>query len=65
VARSIFDRYSFDLIYARPRQTLQAWCAELKRAIAEAEDPAAAAYRLKAMTAAAPLEAHGPTQPQT
>jgi len=22
VARSIFDRYSFDLIYARPRQTL-------------------------------------------
>jgi len=35
------------------------------RAIAEAEDPAAAAYRLKAMTAAAPLEAHGPTQPQT
>ncbi len=24
VARSIFDRYSFDLIYARPRQTLSA-----------------------------------------
>ena len=38
VARSIFDRYSFDLIYARPRQTLEAWAAELKRAIAEAAE---------------------------
>jgi putative oxygen-independent coproporphyrinogen III oxidase len=38
VARSIFDRYSFDLIYARPRQTLEAWGAELKRAIAEAAE---------------------------
>ncbi|HEY4983018.1 MAG TPA: radical SAM family heme chaperone HemW [Pseudolabrys sp.] len=38
VARSIFDRYSFDLIYARPRQTLEAWSAELKRAIAEAAE---------------------------
>jgi putative oxygen-independent coproporphyrinogen III oxidase len=38
VARSIFDRYSFDLIYARPRQTLKAWGAELKRAIAEAAE---------------------------
>src|ERR1700742_2062300 len=36
VARSIFDRYSFDLIYARPRQTPEAWAAELKHAIAEA-----------------------------
>jgi putative oxygen-independent coproporphyrinogen III oxidase len=36
VARSIFDRYSFDLIYARPGQTPQAWAAELKRATAEA-----------------------------
>ena len=35
VARSIFARYSFDLIYARPQQTLDAWAAELKRAIAE------------------------------
>src|SRR5262249_53494284 len=25
VARSIFDRYSFDLIYARPDQTVAAW----------------------------------------
>jgi len=38
VARSIFDRYSFDLIYARPRQSLDAWEAELKRAIAEAAE---------------------------
>jgi oxygen-independent coproporphyrinogen-3 oxidase len=38
VARSIFQRYSFDLIYARPRQTLDAWRMELKRAIAEAAE---------------------------
>jgi len=38
VARSIFNRYSFDLIYARPRQSLAAWAAELTRAIAEAAE---------------------------
>lgn len=38
VARSIFDRYSFDLIYARPQQSLEAWAAELRRAIAEAAE---------------------------
>jgi oxygen-independent coproporphyrinogen-3 oxidase len=38
VARAAFERYSFDLIYARPRQTPQAWAAELKRAIAEAAE---------------------------
>src|SRR5215470_928687 len=36
VARGNFERYSFDLIYARPRQTTADWAAELKRAIAEA-----------------------------
>ena len=36
VARSVFDRYSFDLIYARPRQTLEAWARELERALCEA-----------------------------
>jgi putative oxygen-independent coproporphyrinogen III oxidase len=36
VARSIFDRYSFDLIYARPSQTPKAWAAELERATVEA-----------------------------
>jgi len=38
VARSIFKRYSFDLIYARPRQTLESWGVELRRAIAEAAE---------------------------
>jgi putative oxygen-independent coproporphyrinogen III oxidase len=38
IARSVFERYSFDLIYARPQQTVQAWAAELKRAIAEAAE---------------------------
>jgi putative oxygen-independent coproporphyrinogen III oxidase len=32
-ARKIFDRYSFDLIYARPKQSLQDWEAELTGAI--------------------------------
>ena len=38
IARSVFERYSFDLIYARPRQTPQAWTAELNRAINEAAE---------------------------
>src|SRR5262245_62452823 len=38
IARSIFNRYSFDLIYARPRQTTEAWAKELRRAIAEAAE---------------------------
>jgi oxygen-independent coproporphyrinogen-3 oxidase len=38
IARTNFERYSFDLIYARPRQTPQAWAAELTRAIAEAAE---------------------------
>ena len=38
IARKSFDRYSFDLIYARPRQTPQEWEAELKRAIGEAAE---------------------------
>lgn len=33
IARHTFDRHSFDLIYARPDQTPQAWQAELKRAL--------------------------------
>src|SRR5215510_11168940 len=36
IARTIFHRYSFDLIYARPGQTAQVWAAELRRAIAQA-----------------------------
>ena len=37
-ARATFDRISFDLIYARPEQTAQAWEAELTRAIGLAAD---------------------------
>jgi putative oxygen-independent coproporphyrinogen III oxidase len=36
VARSIFPRWSFDLIYARSDQTPGAWAVELRRAIAQA-----------------------------
>jgi putative oxygen-independent coproporphyrinogen III oxidase len=36
IARTTFERYSFDLIYARPGQTPQAWAAELERALTEA-----------------------------
>jgi putative oxygen-independent coproporphyrinogen III oxidase len=36
VARAVFDRYSFDLIYARPEQTAEAWSSELRTALAQA-----------------------------
>jgi len=38
LARTVFERYSFDLIYARPNQTPQAWARELARAIDEAAE---------------------------
>ena len=38
IARANFERYSLDLIYARPRQTPQQWQSELKHAIAEAAE---------------------------
>ena len=38
VARAVFDRVSFDLIYARQGQTLDAWRAELERALSMAID---------------------------
>ncbi len=38
LARTVFQRYSFDLIYARPNQTPQAWTQELKQAIDEAAE---------------------------
>ncbi|WP_426438237.1 radical SAM family heme chaperone HemW [Bradyrhizobium genosp. P] len=38
IARTAFDRYSFDLIYARPGQTPQMWSSELKQAISEAAE---------------------------
>ena len=36
VARSVFGRYSFDLIYARPNQEPKAWARELNAALDEA-----------------------------
>ncbi len=38
IARKAFERYSFDLIYARPDQTPAMWADELTRAIAEAAE---------------------------
>ena len=38
IARTAFDRYSFDLIYARPDQTPEMWADELKLAIAQAAE---------------------------
>jgi putative oxygen-independent coproporphyrinogen III oxidase len=38
IARHAFQRYSFDLIYARPDQTPEIWADELKFAIAEAAE---------------------------
>jgi oxygen-independent coproporphyrinogen-3 oxidase len=38
IARSVFERYSFDLIYARPDQTPDMWAEELQRAISEAAE---------------------------
>ena len=38
LARETFPRLSFDLIYARPGQTLEAWQAELEAAIGHAAD---------------------------
>jgi putative oxygen-independent coproporphyrinogen III oxidase len=38
LARETFPRLSFDLIYARPGQTLDAWQAELEQAIGHAAD---------------------------
>jgi putative oxygen-independent coproporphyrinogen III oxidase len=38
IARKLFERYSFDLIYARPDQTAAMWTDELKLAISEAAE---------------------------
>ena len=38
IGRAVFPRLSFDLIYARPGQTLDGWRAELDQAIAMAAD---------------------------
>jgi coproporphyrinogen III oxidase-like Fe-S oxidoreductase len=38
LARDIFPRMSFDLIYARPNQTVEEWEQELKQAVSYAVD---------------------------
>lgn len=38
LASAIFNRYSFDLIYARPHQTVQTWEKELREALSYAGD---------------------------
>ena len=38
IARAIFERYSFDLIYARPKQSVEAWRAELVSALDHGAD---------------------------
>jgi oxygen-independent coproporphyrinogen-3 oxidase len=38
LARETFPRLSFDLIYARPGQTVEAWASELRQAIGHAAD---------------------------
>jgi putative oxygen-independent coproporphyrinogen III oxidase len=38
IARSVFERFSFDLIYARPAQTPADWRGELTKAIAEGSE---------------------------
>lgn len=38
IARRSFERYSFDLIYARPDQSPQMWASELRHAIEEAAE---------------------------
>src|SRR5579883_1680192 len=38
IAASLFERYSFDLIYARPGQTVASWAKELESAIVRARD---------------------------
>ncbi|MGE5546580.1 MAG: radical SAM family heme chaperone HemW [Solirubrobacterales bacterium] len=60
VARSTFDRFSFDLIYARPGQSPAAWRAELARGLDLAGDHLSA-YQLtiEEGTAFAPAYARG------
>jgi len=60
VARQTFERFSFDLIYARPGQTVAAWERELDRAIGLAgEHLSVYQLTIEAGTAFAPAHARG------
>ena len=58
IARRNFERFSFDLIYARPGQTVMEWAAELDRAIARAGDHLSV-YQLTIEPGTAFATAHG------
>src|SRR5260370_24307122 len=60
VARQAFERFSFDLIYARPGQTVAAWERELESAIALAgEHLSVYQLTIETGTAFAPAHARG------
>jgi oxygen-independent coproporphyrinogen-3 oxidase len=60
IARQTFERFSFDLIYARPGQTVAAWERELDRAIGLAgEHLSVYQLTIEAGTAFAPAHARG------
>jgi putative oxygen-independent coproporphyrinogen III oxidase len=60
VAREAFERFSFDLIYARPGQTVAAWERELDRAVALAgEHLSVYQLTIETGTAFAPAHARG------
>lgn len=58
IARRNFERFSFDLIYARPGQAVTEWAAELDRAIAHAGDHLSV-YQLTIEPGTAFATAHG------
>jgi oxygen-independent coproporphyrinogen-3 oxidase len=60
VARGTFDRFSFDLIYSRPGQTVAAWKRELDRAVTlVGEHLSVYQLTIEAGTAFAPAHARG------
>jgi oxygen-independent coproporphyrinogen-3 oxidase len=64
VARAAFDRYSFDLIYARPEQTPAQWSHELRAALREAgEHVSLYQLTIEPETPFAALHAAGKLQP--
>jgi putative oxygen-independent coproporphyrinogen III oxidase len=64
VARAVFDRYSFDLIYARPEQTPDQWSRELRSALLQAgEHVSLYQLTIEAETPFAALHAAGKLKP--
>ena len=64
VARAVFNRYSFDLIYARPEQTPDQWSRELRSALLQAgEHISLYQLTIEAETPFAALHAAGKLKP--